>query len=64
MGPDPKLNPNPNRPTTWVLAHGGGGRGKCHTPCKKGGEMSRQGKCPGLGYVRGGNVQGECPDPR
>jgi len=31
----------------YRLADGGSGRGKCPTPCKKGGGIVQAGKCPG-----------------
>jgi len=33
--------------TQCRLEDGGGGRGGCPTPCKKGGGIVRKGKCPG-----------------
>jgi len=39
------------------LAHGGGGRGECPTPCKKGGGIVPAGEMS-EGNVRGRNVQG------
>jgi len=41
------------------LADDGGGRGKCRKPCNKG-DFPGGGNVRGK-YVRGGNVQGECP---
>ena len=38
------------------LSHGGGGREKCPTPCKKGGGIVRAGEMPGGIYLRG-----KCP---
>jgi len=38
--------------------HGGGGRGECPTPCKKGGELFGRGKCLG-GICPSGNIPGE-----
>ena len=40
------------------MAHGGGGRKKCPTPCKKGGGIVLAGKCPGE------HIQGEMSGSR
>ena len=39
--------------TQCRLADGGGGRGKCLTPCNKRGEIVRKGECPGNVSNRG-----------
>ena len=41
---------------------GGGGKGKCPTLCKKGGEIVREGECPG--ELCPGNMSGEMSSSR